>query len=121
MSSIDRAFAALSDPTRRMILARLAEGEAQVGALADLAGISQPAVSRHLKVLEQAGLIETRVAAQSRPRRLRAEGLAPVRGWLAETQARFERNYQALDALLAELPPGDGAPPNDPTPDPGKD
>lgn len=104
MSQIDLAFAALSDPTRRAILARLAEGEASVGALAEMAGVSQPAVSRHLKVLERAGLVGTRVAAQSRPRHLRPEGLDRVRDWLAETEARFERNYRRLDTLLSTLP-----------------
>ncbi|MBF9032155.1 metalloregulator ArsR/SmtB family transcription factor [Rhodobacterales bacterium HKCCE3408] len=104
MSRIDLAFSALSDPTRRVILARLAEGEAQVAALADMAGISQPAVSRHLKVLEEAGLIGTRIAGTSRPRRLRPEGLVDVRTWLEQMQAVFEENYRRLDALLAELP-----------------
>ena len=104
MTQIDRVFSALSDPTRRAILARVSEGEAEVGELADLVGLSQPAVSRHLKVLESAGLISSRVAAQSRPRSLRPEGLAPVRGWLADLQTRFEANYQRLDDLLASMP-----------------
>lgn len=100
---LDRTFSALSDPTRRAILARLAEGEATVTQLMALSEISQPAVSRHLKVLEGAGLIGTRVAGQSRPRVLKAEALTPARDWLEETRAAFEQNYARLDGLLAEL------------------
>lgn len=103
MSQLDRAFAALSDPTRRAILHRLAEGEAQVGDLAEFTGISQPAVSRHLKILERAGLISARVAAQSRPRALRPEALADVRADLAAMAARWEENFARLDTLLAQM------------------
>lgn len=104
MSQIDRAFAALSDPTRRAILARLATGEAEVGELARLTGVSQPAVSRHLAVLERAGFVSSRVDAQRRPRSLNPGALAPVRDWLADVQAAFEANYSRLDALLAAMP-----------------
>ncbi len=100
---IDRAFAALSDPIRCRILERLADGEAGVGELAGLCGISQPAISRHLKVLEEAGLVSARVAAQTRPRRLRPDGFAQVKDWISVLQARFEENFQRLDALLDEM------------------
>ncbi|QBY00705.1 ArsR family transcriptional regulator [Rhodophyticola sp. CCM32] len=103
---LDRTFSALSDPTRRAILARLAEGEATVTDLMQLSQISQPAISRHLKVLEQAGLIAARVARQSRPRVLKAEALTPARDWLEATRAAFEQNYARLDTLLAELQGG---------------
>ncbi|MBO6604099.1 MAG: winged helix-turn-helix transcriptional regulator [Roseicyclus sp.] len=106
---LDRTFAALSDPTRRAILARLASGEATVTQLRALSRISQPAMSRHLKVLEEAGLIEARVAGQSRPRALKAEALTPARDWLEDVRAAFEQTYARLDALLAEM---QDAPPN---------
>ncbi len=104
MSTLDQTFAALSDPTRRAILARLAEGEATVTDLLDLSEISQPAMSRHLKVLEKAGLIEARIDGQARPRVLKAEAMAPVQDWLDTLAARFEQNFRRLDALLAETP-----------------
>ena len=104
MSALDRRFAALADPTRRAILARLALGEATVRELGPVAPISQPALSRHLKVLEAAGLIETRIDAQRRPRRLRPEAVAEARDWLARVQRVFEESYRRLDDLLSEMP-----------------
>ena len=103
MSQLDRRFAALADPTRRAILARLGQGETNVQGLRDIAPISQPALSHHLKILERAGLIETRIAAQSRPRRLKAEALKEMSGWLEDLQAVIETNYQRLDGLLGQI------------------
>jgi DNA-binding transcriptional ArsR family regulator len=102
MKPLDLRFAALADPTRRAILARLAKGEASVQDLARPFAISQPAISRHLKVLEDAGLIETRVAGTSRPRRLKPEATDMLWTWLNEFRAALEVNYRRLDALLAE-------------------
>jgi DNA-binding transcriptional ArsR family regulator len=114
MPDLDTAFAALADPTRRAILARLAEGEATVADLAAPFSISQPAISRHLKVLERAGLIETRIDRQTRPRRLRPEAIGGLWGWLGQYQALWEDNFLRLDALLADLQtakdPSDEAP-----------
>jgi len=104
---LSATFAALADPTRRAILARLAQGEASVGQLAAPFSISQPAVSKHLKVLEQAGLIKRGRAAQSRPCKLDAARLREVSDWL-ETYRRFwEESFDRLDAYLAELQKGD--------------
>jgi DNA-binding transcriptional ArsR family regulator len=103
MPPLDTAFAALADPTRRAILARLAQGEATVADLAAPFAISQPAISRHLKVLEQAGLIETRINRQSRPRRLRPEAVASLWDWLGQYRALWEDNFARLDAVLADL------------------
>ena len=104
---LSTTFAALADPTRRAILARLAQGEASVGELAAPFSISQPAVSKHLKVLEQAGLITRGRAAQSRPCKLDAARLRDVSDWL-ETYRRFwEESFDRLDAYLAELQKGD--------------
>ena len=100
---LDATFAALADPTRRAILARLALGEASVAELAAPFAMSQPAVSKHLKVLERAGLISGGKDAQRRPRRIEAVPLGEASGWL-ETYRRFwEQNYQRLDVLLREL------------------
>ena len=100
---LDATFAALADPTRRAILARLASGEASVAELAEPFAMSQPAISKHLKVLERAGLISRGRDAQRRPRRLEARPLAEATQWL-ETYRRFwEGNYQRLDAVLDEL------------------
>jgi DNA-binding transcriptional ArsR family regulator len=93
-------FAALSDPTRLAIVARLAQGEASVNDIAALFPISQPAVSRHLKVLEDAGLIERRVDGTRRPCRLNPQALAPVQRWITQLEATLEANYTRLDALL---------------------
>jgi len=99
--SLDKAFAALADPTRRAILQRLAEGEASVAQLAEPFTMSQPAISRHLKVLEDAGLIETQRNGQLRPRRLRPEGIAPARAFIEDMARywpdRFDRLQQFLD------------------------
>lgn len=100
---IDAAFAALADPTRRAILARLAEGEATVGELAAPFAMSQPAVSQHLKVLERAGLIRRRVDGQRRPCRLDPAGLPEVEAWLGRLRAAMEANYARLDAMLAAM------------------
>jgi len=102
-ADLDSAFAALADPTRRAILARLAQGEATVSELAAPSGISQPAISRHLRVLEQAGLIETRVAGTSRPRRLRPEALKDLWDWLGAYRASWEQVFSRLDAVLERM------------------
>jgi len=100
---LNATFAALADPTRRAILARLALGEASVMELAEPFTISQPAISKHLKVLEQAGLISSGRAAQRRPRRLEPEPLAEVSQWLDGYREHWEATYRRLDALLTEL------------------
>jgi DNA-binding transcriptional ArsR family regulator len=100
---LDAAFAALSDPTRRAILARLAEGEATVQDLARPFPISQPAISRHLKVLEDAGLIETRIDGTSRPRRLNPDAVGHLWDWLGQYRALWESRYARLDDVLADL------------------
>ncbi len=100
---LDAVFAALADPTRRAILARLASGEASVAELAAPFAMSQPAISKHLKVLERAGLVSRGRDAQRRPRRLEATPLAEASKWLARYRRLWEKNYQRLDALLEEL------------------
>ena len=100
---LDATFAALADPTRRAILARLASGEASVTELAAPFAISQPAISNHLKVLERAGLISRRRDAQRRPCRLEAQPLAEATEWLTEYRRFWEGSFQRLDALLEEL------------------
>ena len=100
---LDATFAALADPTRRAILARLASGEASVGELGAPFAMSQPAISKHLKVLERAGLISRGRDAQRRPRRLRAKPLAEANEWLERYRQFWEANFQRLDALLDEL------------------
>jgi len=100
---LDATFAALADPTRRAILARLALGESSVSELARPFSMSQPAISKHLKVLERAGLISTGQDAQRRPRRIEAKPLAEANGWLEEYRRFWEASYQRLDALLDEL------------------
>ena len=100
---LDVTFAALADPTRRAILARLADGEASVAELAEPFAMSQPAISKHLKVLERAGLISRRRDAQRRPRRLQAEPLAEATKWLEGYRRFWEGRFQRLDALLDEL------------------
>jgi DNA-binding transcriptional ArsR family regulator len=96
-------FAALADPTRRAILARLASGEASVMELAEPFRMSQPAISKHLKVLERAGLISRGRDAQRRPRRLEPKSLVEATEWLERYREFWEGNYQRLDALLEEL------------------
>jgi DNA-binding transcriptional ArsR family regulator len=100
---LDATFAALADPTRRAILARLASGEASVSELAERFPMSQPAISKHLKVLERAGLISRGRDAQRRPRRLEAKPLAEVSEWLEGYRRFWEGTFQQLDALLEEL------------------
>jgi DNA-binding transcriptional ArsR family regulator len=100
---LDATFAALADPTRRAILARLASGEASVSELAEPFAMSQPAISKHLKVLEKAGLISRGRDAQRRPRRLEAAPLADATEWLENYRRFWEASYAQLDALLEEL------------------
>lgn len=100
---LDLTFAALADPTRRAILARLATGEASVQELAEPFEMSQPAISKHLKVLERAGLISVDIDAQRRPRRLEPKRLKEAVDWIERYREIFEQNYQRLDALLEEL------------------
>jgi len=100
---LDATFAALADPTRRAILARLALGEASVLELAKPFDMSQPAVSKHLKVLERAGLVSRGRDAQRRPSRLEARPLAEATRWLADYRQFWVRSFQNLDALLEEL------------------
>lgn len=100
---LDLTFAALADPTRRAILARLATGEASVQELAEPFEMSQPAISKHLKVLERAGLISVDIDAQRRPRRLEPKRLEEAVDWIERYREIFEQNYQRLDALLEEL------------------
>ena len=100
---LDMTFAALADPTRRAILARLAQGDASVMELAEPFEMSQPAISKHLKVLERAGLISRGRDAQRRPRRLEARPLAEATEWLENYRRFWEGQFQRLDALLDEL------------------
>src|SRR5512132_485833 len=100
---LDLTFAALAHPARRAILARLASGEASVTELAKPFAMSQPAISKHLKVLERAGLISGGREAQRRPRRIEGEALAVATGWLERYREVWEGNFQRLDALLEEL------------------
>jgi DNA-binding transcriptional ArsR family regulator len=102
-TDLDATFAALADPTRRAILARLAEGEASVGELAAPFAMSQPAVSRHIRVLEEAGLITRSRDAQRRPCRLAPGPLDAATGWIETHRRRWAANFTRLDALLAEL------------------
>jgi DNA-binding transcriptional ArsR family regulator len=101
--SLDATFAALADPTRRAILARLASGEASVMELAEPFAMTQPAISKHLKVLERARLITVGQDAQRRPRRLEAKPLAEVSAWLERYRASWEANFERLDGVLEEL------------------
>ena len=102
---LDAMFAALADPTRRAILERLAAGEASVTELAEPFAMSQPAISKHLKVLERAGLISRGRDAQRRPRRVEPQRLAQVTDWLERYRKILEGNFQRLDSLLNELQP----------------
>jgi DNA-binding transcriptional ArsR family regulator len=104
---LDATFAALADPTRRAILARLRAGEATVAQLAAPFDMSQPAVSKHLKVLQRAGLVSRRRDAQRRPCRLEAHPLKVATDWLANYRDYWEDNFQRLDALLDELKTGE--------------
>jgi DNA-binding transcriptional ArsR family regulator len=100
---LDATFAALADPTRRAILARLASGEASVMELARPFAMSQPAISKHLKVLERAGLISRGRVAQRRPCRIAGKPLADASGWLEGYRQFWEGSFERLDALLDEM------------------
>jgi DNA-binding transcriptional ArsR family regulator len=100
---LDATFAALADPTRRAILSRLALGDASVNELAKPFDISQPAISKHLKVLEHAGLISRGQDAQRRPRRLEAKPLSEANEWLEKYRQLWEKRFRHLDDLLAQL------------------
>jgi DNA-binding transcriptional ArsR family regulator len=102
-AALDSVFAALADPTRRAILARLASGETTVMDLAEPFAMSQPAISKHLKVLEHAGLVSRRREAQKRPCRLEGRPLAQASGWLETYREFWEKSYLNLDALLEEM------------------
>ena len=103
LTQLDSTFAALADPTRRAILARLASGEATVMELVKPFAMTQPAVSRHLKVLEQAGLISRRRDAQRRPCRVEPKAITAATVWLEGFRRALESNFQRLDALLDEM------------------
>jgi len=100
---LDATFLALADPTRRAILARLARGEASVTELAEPFAISQPAISKHLKILERAGLITAGQDAQRRPRRFEGKPLAEASAWLERYRASWEASFERLDGVLEEL------------------
>ncbi len=103
MDSLSETFQALADPTRRAILARLARGEASVSELSEPFDMSLPAVSKHLKVLERAGLIERGRQAQWRPCRLNAQGLKTAFDWVVEYRRFWEQSFDRLDAYLEEI------------------
>ncbi|MFN3232089.1 MAG: ArsR/SmtB family transcription factor [Alphaproteobacteria bacterium] len=102
-SDLDAVFSALADPTRRAILSRLASGEASVNDIAAPFDISQPAVSKHLKVLERAGLVERDVDQQRRPARLKADNMALAADWLADFKKFWAGSFDQLDGLLQDL------------------
>jgi DNA-binding transcriptional ArsR family regulator len=102
-TQLDASFSALADPTRRAILARLALGEATVTELAEPFDMTQPAISQHLKVLEDAGLISRRVDGAKRPRRLEKAGIEAMDQWLAMLRKALETNYDRLDKVLAAI------------------
>ena len=103
MQNLDAAFSALADPTRRALLARLALGEANVMELARPFAMTQPAISRHLKVLEQAGLITHDIKGANRPRRLEPAGITQIDQWLSRLREAMTANYTRLDGLLEAL------------------
>ncbi|MCC5991338.1 MAG: helix-turn-helix transcriptional regulator [Rhodobacteraceae bacterium] len=103
MTDLDSVFQALSDPTRRAILARLVQGEATVDEIRKPFAMSQPSISRHLKVLEQAGLITTRIEGTSRPRRIEPAAFAAIEDWLTQYRAIWQANYARLDGVLEQL------------------
>ena len=111
MPDLDACFSALADPTRRAILARLALGEATVMELAAPFDMTQPSISRHLKVLEGAGLIVRRVEGTKRPCRLAPDGMAAIDQWLTMLRTVLSQNYDRLDEVLAAME----------APEPGKD
>lgn len=106
-TQLAQTFAALADPTRLAILERLSRGEASVSELTEPFDISMPAISRHLKVLEQAGLVVRTRQAQWRPVQLNAAPLAEVSGWVERYRRHWEQNFARMDAYLAELQAGD--------------
>lgn len=108
MKNLDHTFSALADPTRRAILARLALGEATVLELAKPFAMSQPAISRHIKVLEKGGLITRRAEGTTRPCRLAETALADIDAWLDMLRNALTRNYERLDTVLADLSEQDG-------------
>jgi len=108
---LDATFAALADPTRRAILARLASGEASVTELAEPFAMTQPAISKHLKVLERAGLVSRGRDAQKRPRRIEARPLAEASAWLEDYRRLWERRFASLDAVLDDLAAQERKPP----------
>jgi len=108
MQPLDSTFAALADPTRRAILARLAQGEATVMELAEPFEISQPAISRHLKVLEEAGLITRRIDGARHPRRLSKAGVEAIDQWLDMLRKALSKNYDRLDKILETMKTEDG-------------
>ncbi len=101
--NLDAIFAALADPTRRAILSRLLDGQASVNEIAAPFEISQPAVSRHLKVLERAGLIERDIDQQRRPAKLKAQKMAAAVDWLTEFKAFWETSFDQLDNVLFNM------------------
>jgi DNA-binding transcriptional ArsR family regulator len=103
MHTLDGSFSALADPTRRAILARLAQGEATVMELAKPFEMTQPAISQHLKVLEDAGLIVRRIEGTKRPRRLAGAGIEAMEQWLAMLRKALEKNYERLDEVLVGM------------------
>ena len=103
MESLDAAFSAMADPTRRALLARLALGEASVNELAEPFEMTQPAISQHLKVLEDAGLIVRRAEGTKRPRRLARAGIGAMEQWLSMLRKALDANYDRLDGVLAEM------------------
>ena len=105
MQNLDMAFAALADPTRRAILSRLALGETTVMELAEPFSLTQPAISRHLKVLEGAGLIIRRIEGTKRPCQLAPDGIAEIDQWLGMLRKALTRNYERLDDVLAGMKP----------------
>ncbi len=115
-SNLDATFAALADGTRRAILVRLATGEATVQQLAEPFDISLPAISKHLKVLANAGLITRGRDAQRRPCRLRAEALDDVTAWAAQTRRAWEECFDRLEGYLQELQSDDNKPKNEDNP-----
>jgi DNA-binding transcriptional ArsR family regulator len=117
-AALDAVFGALADPTRRSILARLARGEATVAELVAPFDVSQPAISRHLKVLERAGLITRTRRATARLSHLRAEPLREATVWLAGYREYWEESYDRLDELLSVLQQDDRSPSGDPGHDP---
>lgn len=110
---LDATFAALADPTRRAIIERLLDGEASVAELAEPFSMSQPAVSKHLKVLERAGLVSVGKDAQRRPRKLEPQALLEASGWLERLREVWEADFGRLDGLLLRLQSKAGSDPDE--------